>query len=52
MTRDVAGLQMLWPTPLLTRSLENHVSVNAALVELFTADRAVSTLRVPKPRDV
>ena len=40
MTRDVAGLQTLWPTPLLTRSLENHLSVNAALVELFTADRA------------
>jgi hypothetical protein len=32
-------VQFLWPTPLLKKSLENYVEVNAALVELFYQHR-------------
>jgi uncharacterized protein (TIGR02466 family) len=31
--------EMLWPTPILKRTLENHAEVNAALVDAFIQDR-------------
>lgn len=33
------NLQMLWPTPLFQRSLENHPPINAELVKLFYQHR-------------
>ncbi len=40
-----SNLEMLWPTPLLRRFLENHETVNAELVELFYAHRKADLLQ-------